>query len=119
LLVFDVSQLLREVLQHGDHQGVRFLRARNVPDALLSQLAEETYRHAVSYAARRGHEDAGWLTYADGIGGWWKQVADLTDEEIYRLHRFRSDVVEYLQDRGVAWRENPRSTLLLVREPDL
>lgn len=112
----EVGELIRRVLQLGDEAGVRFVLARHVPDAVLTDLAQQTYLHALAQAEDRGVR-AGWLTYADGILPWWSHQAGLSQEESYRLHKFRSDLVDWLEERGAALREDRRSTPLLVR-PD-
>ena len=109
----DVAELVRQVLELGDEAGVRFVHSRHVPYEVMAELARETYRHAVAQAEDRGAGD-GWLTYADGILPWWRDEAGLTQEESYRLHKFRSDLVDWLEERGAALREDPRATPLLV-----
>lgn len=113
----DVAELVRRVLELGDEAGVRFVHARHIPDALMAELAGVTYTHAVEQAEDRG-AGSGWLTYADGILPWWRDTAGLSQEESFRLHKFRSDLVDWLEERGAALREDPRSTPLLV-QPDV
>jgi hypothetical protein len=111
-----VAELLREALRLGDKRGVRFVRAPHVGEELLSDLASATYEHALAEAEDRGASD-GWLTFAGGILPWWQEQGGLTDEESRRLHRFRSDIVDWLEERGMALREDPRATPLLVQPP--
>jgi hypothetical protein len=113
----EVAELVRRVLELGDDAGVRFVLARHVPDEVVADLARQTYLHAVAQAEDRG-VGGGWLTYADGILPWWRDQAGLSKEESYRLHKFRSDLVDWLEERGAALREDPRSTPLLV-QPDV
>lgn len=113
----DVAELVRQVLDFGEEAGVRFVRARHIPDDLMAELAEVTHAHAVEQAADRG-AGSGWLTYPDGILPWWRDSAGLSQEESYRLHKFRSDLVDWLEERGAALRGDPRSTPLLV-QPDV
>src|SRR5687768_13009994 len=101
----DVAVLVRQVLELGDEAGVRFVHSRHVPYNLMADLARQTYLHAVAQAADRGTGD-GWVTYAEGILPWWRDEAALTEEESYRLHKFRSDLVDWLEERGAALRED-------------
>jgi len=114
LAMAEVRELIRRVLQLGDEAGVRFVLARHVPDDVMAELARHTYLHAVSHAEDRG-AGSGWLTYADGILPWWRDEAELPQDESYRLHKFRSDLVDWLEERGAVLREDPRSTPLLVQ----
>jgi len=109
----DVEELLRAVLRAGDERGVEYLRRRHVEPAMFDQLADLTHAHAWAH----GDDDdvPGWRVYRAGINGWWQQTADLTDRERYRLHKFRSDLVEHLAQEGRAERPHPRGTALRVR----
>jgi hypothetical protein len=62
-------------------------------------------------------EDAGegWLIFKEGISGWWTRAGALADGEFNRLYMLRADVVKRLTEQGLAYRPNPRSTLLHVR----
>jgi hypothetical protein len=107
-----ISDLLREVLGHGDEQGRIQVRARHLPEHLLDDLARQTHRYAIEHAADAGE---GWLVFSEGIEGWWTRAGSLADGQFKRLYMLRADVVKRLTEQGLACRPNPRSTLLYVR----
>jgi hypothetical protein len=108
-----VAVLVREVLRLGTERGVRFVLARHVPEDLMNALAQATHDHALSHA--QTSEDPTWLAFPGGILRWWQEEGGLDDEEARRLHKFRSDLVDWLEERGMALREDPRASTLLVR----
>lgn len=107
-----IADLLHAVLRHGDEQGRIQIRGKHLPERLLDGLAAETHRYALEHAEDAGE---GWLTFKEGIEGWWTRAAGLDDGEFSRLHMLRADVVKRLTEQGLAYRPNPRSTLLHVR----
>jgi hypothetical protein len=107
-----VADLLRRALQIGDEQRRVTIRRWHLPENLVSELASRTHEHAVAHA---DSADNGWLTFRDGIERFWSEEANLTKGEFGRLFHLRTDVVKQLTDWGVAYRSNPRSTVLYVR----
>jgi hypothetical protein len=107
-----ITDLLREALRHGDEQGRTQIRGKHLPEDLFTDLAAHTHRHALEHAEGGAQ---GWLTFKDGIEGWWTRAGGLADGEFTRLYKLRSDVVRHLTEQGLAYRPNPRSTLLPVR----
>lgn len=107
-----IAVLLREALRHGDEQGRTQILGKHLPEHLFADLAAQTHRHALEHAEDSG---GGWLIFREGIGGWWIRAGDLTDGEFNRLYMLRADVVKHLTAQGLAYRGNPRSTLLHVR----
>lgn len=111
-----VADLVREALRRGDGADVRFIRHRHLPDHLFADPSEATHRHIWERSGPR-EDEPGWQTYSgDGIGPWWMEAADLTEDEGYRLHQLRSDVVRQLEVEGLAARDSDRG-LLRVRQP--
>jgi len=110
--VKQIADLLHEALRHGDEQGRTQIRGRHLPECLLADLAALTHRHALEHAEGAGE---GWLTFKEGIEGWWTRAGHLEAGEFSRLHKLRSDVVRHLTDQDLARRPHPRSTLLHVR----
>jgi hypothetical protein len=107
-----IAGLLREALRHGDEHGRTQILGKHLPERLLADLAAQTHRHALEHAEDAGE---GWLIFKEGISGWWTQAGDLADGEFNRLYMLRADVVKRLTEQGLAYRPNPRSTLLHVR----
>jgi hypothetical protein len=108
-----VADLLRGVLREGDEQGRTQIRSRHLRDDVPADLVKQTHQYALEHATR-GSSD-GSLIFRDGIAPWWREVADLTDDEFRRLYMLRSDVVKRLTEQRLACRRDPRSTLLYVR----
>lgn len=93
-----VADLLPEALRNGDEQGRAQVRGRHLPDNLMADLAKQTHLFALEHAADPTPD--GWLIFREGIGSWWCQAADLTDEEFRRLYMLRADVVKQLTGAG-------------------
>jgi hypothetical protein len=108
-----LADLLHEVLQIGDVNGVTQIRRRHLPDAVMAELVKQTHEHALANAA--GDAPDGWLAFRGGIEPWWRDAGDLTKDEFGRVFHLRTDVVEQLTTQGLAYRRHPRSTLLYVR----
>jgi hypothetical protein len=108
-----VADLLREALRTGDMQGRIQIRSRHLRDDVVADLAKQTHEYALKHASE-GSGD-GWLIFREGIGPWWCEAADLTDDEFRRLYMLRADVVKRLTEQRLAYRPHPRSTLLYVR----
>lgn len=79
----------------------------------MSALAISTHAHALDHA--QTSDDPSWLAFPGGILRWWQDEAALDDKEARRLHKFRSDLVDWLEERDMALREDPRASTLLVR----
>jgi hypothetical protein len=107
-----LADLLHEALRHGDAQGRTQIRGKHLPERLFADLAAQTHRYALEHADGVGE---GWLTFKEGIDGWWIRAGHLADGEFSRLYKLRTDVVMRLTEQGLAYRPNPRSTLLHVR----
>jgi hypothetical protein len=107
-----IGDLLREALRHGDEQGRTQIRGKHLPEGLFADLAAQTHQHALEHAEGAGD---GWLTFNEGIEGWWTRAGELADGEFSRLYKLRTDVIKRLTEHGLAYRPNPRSTLLRVR----
>ena len=107
-----IADLLREALRHGDEQGRTQILGKHLPEHLFADLAAQTHRYALEHAEDTGE---GWLTFKEGISGWWTRAGDLANGEFNRLYMLRADVVKRLTEQGLAYRPNPRSTLLHVR----
>ena len=107
-----IADLLREALRHGDEQGRTQIRGKHLPEHLFTELAEQTHRYALEHGEDAGE---GWLSFKDGISGWWTRAGDLAPGEFNRLYMLRADVVKLLTEQGLAYRPNPRSTRLHVR----
>lgn len=108
-----VEDLLREALREGDEQGRTQIRSHHLRDDVVADLVEQTYQYALDHAA--GGSSDGLLIFREGIAPWWREAAGLTDDEFRRLYMLRADVVKRLTEQGMAYRRNPRSTLLYVR----
>jgi hypothetical protein len=109
-----VADLLREVLRIGDDQGRTQIRGRHLPAGVMADLVDQTHKYALVHATDADAPE-GWLVYREGIAPWWRTAADLTDDEGYRIHNLRSDVVKQLTDQGLAYRRHSQSTPLYVR----
>ena len=107
-----VADLLREVLRHGDEQGLTQILGKHLPERLFADLAAETHRHALEHAEDAGD---GWLIFKEGIQGWWTREGGLAESEFGRLFHLRTDVVKRLTDTGLAKRPNPGSVPFYVR----
>jgi hypothetical protein len=107
-----IADVLCEVLRHGDEQGRSQVRARHLPEQLLNDLAGQTHLYAIEHSRDAGE---GWLVFGEGIEGWWTQAGSLAEGQFKRLYMLRADVVQRLTEQGLAYRPNPRSTLLYVR----
>jgi hypothetical protein len=107
-----IGDLLREALRHGDEQGRTQIRSKHLPERLFTELAAQTHRYALEHAEDAGE---GWLTFKDGISGFWIRAGGLAPGEFNRLYMLRADVVKRLTEQELAYRPNPRSTLLHVR----
>ena len=107
-----IADVLREALRHGDAQGRTQIRGKHLPEDLLADLAAQTHRYAMEHSEDAGE---GWLVFKEGIEGWWTRGGGLADGEFSRLYMLRADVVKRLTEQGLAYRPNPRSTLLHVR----
>jgi hypothetical protein len=107
-----IADLLREALRHGDEQGRIQIRGKHLPEHLFADLTAQTHRYALEHAEDAGE---GWLTFKEGIEGWWTRAGDLANGEFNRLYKLRTDVVKRLTDERLACRPNPRSTWLHVR----
>jgi hypothetical protein len=108
-----VADLLREALRNGDEQGRAQIRGQHLPEDLMADLVKQTYRYALEHAS--GDPADGWLTFREGIEPWWREAADLTDDEFGRLFHLRTDVVRRLTEQRLAYRRHPRSVVLHVR----
>ena len=108
-----LADLLHEVLQIGDVNGVTQIRRRHLPAAVMAELVKQTHEHALANAA--GDAPDGWLTFRGGIEPWRRDAGDLTKGEFGRVFHLRTDVVEQLTTQGLAYRRHARSTLLYVR----
>lgn len=111
-----VGPLVREAVERARGAGAEYPRAHHLDESLLERLAMATHRHAWEDGDNRDGNPS-WRTYAGGISGWWREEAGLPAEEPGRLRDLRTDVVEWLSSRGLATRDDPRSTLLRVRDP--
>jgi len=111
-VVTTIADLLREVLRMGDESGVRYVRRRHVPEETLADLAHRTHEYA--FAAGRQGDPGDERIYEDGILPWWREEGGLSEQQAGRLFHLRSDVVDWLGERGLASRSNPRSTPLRV-----
>ena len=107
-----LADLLREVLRMGDGKGVRYVRSRHVPEGTFAQLAYLTHDHA--FTVGREGNSAGERIYDAGILPWWRDEGGLSQREVDRLYQLRSDVVDWLEEQGLASRSHPRSTPLHV-----
>jgi hypothetical protein len=107
-----LADLLREVLRMGDEKGVRYVRSRHVPGGTFAQLAYLTHDHA--FTVGREGNSAGERIYDAGILPWWRDEGGLSQREVDRLYQLRSDVVDWLEEQGLASRSHPRSTPLHV-----
>ena len=63
-----LADLLHEVLQIGDVNGVTQIRRRHLPDGVMAELVKQTHEHALANAAGDGPD--GWLAFPGGIEPW-------------------------------------------------
>ena len=107
-----LADLLREVLRSGDESGVVYVRDTHVPEETFARLAYLTHDHA--FDAGKEGSSAGERIYEGGILPWWRDEGSLSEQEAARLFHLRSDVVDWLEEQGLARRPHPRSTPLQV-----
>lgn len=109
-----IAPLLREVLDAGDKRGVQYLKGSHISETLLLEIAAITHVHMWQEASKLSQLYEGWRVHPGGILPWWTHEADLTREEAKRLHKFRSDVVDFLHEQVLAFRIHPQSAPLHV-----
>lgn len=109
----DVAELLHLALNGATEQGVRFVHVRHVPEPQFLELASSTHRFLWENASTDSDRQ-GWRVHKGGILRWWGDQGGLNEEDSRRLHKFRSDIVDFLTAQGLVYRSHPQSNHLHV-----
>jgi hypothetical protein len=105
--------LLLKAIKAGDeHNPPVNPQGHHLDEQLFTELADRCYEYALAHAT--DSESADWLIFHGGFEPWWRELIGQT--ALTRvLPRLRTDIVKYLEDQGVAKRQQPQDNRLFVR----
>jgi hypothetical protein len=104
--------LLSRAIRVGDeHDPPVKPRGHHLDAVLLAELAERCHEYALANA--KDSELPGWWIFTEGFEQWWREMLGQAAGRV--LPGLRTDIVKYLESKGLAARADPRDNRLFVR----